>query len=267
VLGGVDFRGSVNFELLCWFWAFLLFWAFLSSSLLFCLTLPLFVSFAGFYSFPSSRWPSWTFLGFFGSSTCASWGLRFEFQTLCFCYQWTHQGRYWETKWSISWFDCDESLTWWGLNSNPRQFSFVFLLSLFYLENRFCLSRGAQVAGAAWRATTWTVAGVGDLVQRTRDGHTGRVLDGQAVQRSGDVVCGLHRARGDEERRFVGWASKSRSTVYEWFGLKTTRTVFAGLASKPTAIVFSSLTSKLVAMVSPDLASKSVVGFLVEPQN
>jgi hypothetical protein len=48
------------------------------------------------------------------------------------------------------------------------------------------------------------VAGIGDLVQRTRDGHTGRVLDGQAVQRSGGVVCGLHRARGDEERGFVG---------------------------------------------------------------
>jgi hypothetical protein len=93
------------------------------------------------------------------------------------------------------------------------------------------------------------------------------------------------------------------ATVYEWFGLKTTRTVFAGLASKPVAMVssdlaskpatmvsgglaskhaatvfsgltlkpmamvFSSLASKLVATVSPGLASKPVVGFLVEPQN
>jgi hypothetical protein len=59
------------------------------------------------------------------------------------------------------------------------------------------LSRGVQEAGAAWRAATRTVAGVGDLVQRTRDGRTGRVLGGWAVERSGDAVCGLHLARGD----------------------------------------------------------------------
>jgi hypothetical protein len=81
------------------------------------------------------------------------------------------------------------------------------------------------------------------------------------------------------------------ATVYEWFGLKTTRMVFTSLASKPVATVssglaskpaatvfvdlatkllatvFSSLASKLVATVSPVLASKPVVGFLVEPQN
>jgi hypothetical protein len=44
---------------------------------------------------------------------------------------------------------------------------FVFLLPLFHSENRVCLSHGVQVAGAAWRAVTRTVAGVGDLVQRT----------------------------------------------------------------------------------------------------
>jgi hypothetical protein len=43
-------------------------------------------------------------------------------------------------------------------------------------------------------------------------------------------------------------------TVYEWFGLKTTRTVFTGLALKP------------VVTVSPGLASKLVIGFLVEHQ-
>jgi hypothetical protein len=72
---------------------------------------------------------------------------------------------------------------------------------------------------------------------------------------------------------------KLRSTVCEWFDLKTTRTVFTGLtsklvvmvsdglASKPAAAVFSSLASKLVAMVSHGLASKPAVDFLVEPQN
>jgi hypothetical protein len=59
------------------------------------------------------------------------------------------------------------------------------------------LSRSVQVAGAAWCAATRTVAGVGDFVQRTEDGHTGRILGGWAVKRSGGAVCGLHLARGD----------------------------------------------------------------------
>jgi hypothetical protein len=74
---------------------------------------------------------------------------------------------------------------------------FVFLLYLFHLENRVYLSHGVSVAGAAWRAATRTMAGVGDLVQRTGDGRTGWVLGGRAVERSGDAVCGLHLACGD----------------------------------------------------------------------
>jgi hypothetical protein len=66
------------------------------------------------------------------------------------------------------------------------------------------LSRGEQVAGAAWHAAMRIMAGVGDLVQRTWDGRTGRVLDGRAIERSGGTVCDLHRARGDEERWFLG---------------------------------------------------------------
>jgi hypothetical protein len=59
------------------------------------------------------------------------------------------------------------------------------------------LSHGVQVAGAAWHATTRIVAEVGDLMQRTGDGRTGRVLGGRAVERSGGAVCGLHLTRGD----------------------------------------------------------------------
>jgi hypothetical protein len=47
------------------------------------------------------------------------------------------------------------------------------------------------------------VAGVEDLVQKTGDGCTGRVLGGGAIGRSGGAVCGLHRARGDEEHGFL----------------------------------------------------------------
>jgi hypothetical protein len=79
-------------------------------------------------------------------------------------------------------------------------FTFIFVC----LENHICLSHGVQVAGAAWRAVMRIVIGVEDLVQRTGDGRTGRLLGGQAIERSGGAVCGLHRARGDKERVFLG---------------------------------------------------------------
>jgi hypothetical protein len=54
------------------------------------------------------------------------------------------------------------------------------------------LSHGVQVAGAAWHAVMRTVARVGDLMQKTGDGCTGRVPGGQAIGRSGGAVCDLH---------------------------------------------------------------------------
>jgi hypothetical protein len=60
------------------------------------------------------------------------------------------------------------------------------------------------VIGAAWRAVMRIVSRVGDLVQRTGDGRTGWVLGDWAVERSGGAVCGLHLARRDEERGFLG---------------------------------------------------------------
>jgi hypothetical protein len=56
----------------------------------------------------------------------------------------------------------------------------------------------------AWCAAMRIVAGVGDLVQRTRYGRTGWVLGGQAIERSGGTMCSLHRVRGDDERGFLG---------------------------------------------------------------
>jgi hypothetical protein len=72
------------------------------------------------------------------------------------------------------------------------------------MENHVCLSHDVHVAGAAWRVATRIMAGVGDLVQRTKDGRTGRVLSGRAIGRLDDIVCGLHCARGDEEHEFLG---------------------------------------------------------------
>jgi hypothetical protein len=86
-----------------------------------------------------------------------------------------------------------------------RDISVVLPLFLYHVENRVWLSHGVQVAGAAWRAAIRIVTGVGDLVQRTGDDRTCRVLGGRAIERKGEVVCGLHCAHGDEEHEFLGW--------------------------------------------------------------
>jgi hypothetical protein len=49
------------------------------------------------------------------------------------------------------------------------------------------------------------------------------------IETLGDAVCGLHRARGEEERMFLGLASKPRTTVSP------------SLASKPVATIFPCL--------------------------
>jgi hypothetical protein len=66
------------------------------------------------------------------------------------------------------------------------------------------LSHGVQVVGAPWHAAMRIMVRVGDLVQRIEDGRTGQVIGGRTIRRSGDTVCGLHRARGDEEHGFLG---------------------------------------------------------------
>jgi hypothetical protein len=86
---------------------------------------------------------------------------------------------------------------------------FCFPLPLFHSENRVCLSRGVQVAGAAWRAVTRTVAGVGDLVQRTGDGRTGQVLGGP-----GGREVGWRRVRSAPGT----WRLEARVS---WLSLKT----------------------------------------------
>jgi hypothetical protein len=79
-----------------------------------------------------------------------------------------------------------------------------YLLSLFRLKNRVCLSHGVQVAGVAWCTAMRIVVAVRYLVQRTKDDRTCQVLGGRAIERSGGAVCGLRHAHGDEERKFLG---------------------------------------------------------------
>jgi hypothetical protein len=76
---------------------------------------------------------------------------------------------------------------------------------------------------------------------------TGRVVGGRIIERSGDVVCGLHHTRGDEERMFLCLASKPKSTVCQWFDIKMIGLVSPGLASKSVASGFPVWTSKSTA--------------------
>jgi hypothetical protein len=97
----------------------------------------------------------------------------------------------------------------------------LFYLYLIHVENCGCLFCGVQVAGAAWRVTTRIVTEVGDLVQRIKNGHTGRVLvTGQLKGRvTPCAVCTVHVETmsvgflvepQNQDRRFVsGLTSKS----------------------------------------------------------
>jgi hypothetical protein len=77
-------------------------------------------------------------------------------------------------------------------------------LARFEFESRvvlFCSSFIFVSFGESCLLVLWCAGGrcsmAGDLVQRTRDGRTGRVLSGRAVERSGGIVCGLQLARAD----------------------------------------------------------------------
>jgi hypothetical protein len=130
-------------------------------------------------------------------------------------------------------------------------FQLFYLYFVFHWRIVFCLSRGVKVAGVAWRAAIRIMAGVGNLVQRTEDGRTGQVLGGWAIERSGDTVCGLHYAHGDEKHRFLGLLSlKTKVDGFLQFSLKISGDGFLGFASKPVVTVSPDLASKPVAWVS-----------------
>jgi hypothetical protein len=86
--------------------------------------------------------------------------------------------------------------------------------------------------------------------------HTGWVLGDRTIERSSDAVCGLYCAQGDEERGFLGWASKPSLTVYQWFDLKTNGTVCQWFSIKTAWTVFSGFTSKSVVVGFSLWASK-----------
>jgi hypothetical protein len=124
-----------------------------------------------------------------------------------------------------------------------------------------------QVAGAAWRVMMRIVAGVGDMVQRTGDGRTGRVHGGRAIERSGGAACDLHH---HVETRSMGFLVEPQNQG-QWF--------VSDLASKPLGRVsrfgpqnrqlrFGDLGLKITAAVSWVVPQNQAdFGLLVAPQN
>jgi hypothetical protein len=85
-----------------------------------------------------------------------------KFKLCDFCCQYTHQGGYWETKWSVPWFECDESLTWHGLNSNPGHFcgsTTIYLVWRItfacFVVCRWQVWHGGQRWGSRQKYETW----------------------------------------------------------------------------------------------------------------
>jgi hypothetical protein len=107
------------------------------------------VSFVGIAAFPSSRLPSFAFVGFW-SSTCASWGSSIRDSNFVpFVVNLLINGEIEKPSGQYLGLTCDESLKCRGLNLNPGHFS-SFTFILVHVENRVCLSRGVQMACVVW---------------------------------------------------------------------------------------------------------------------
>jgi hypothetical protein len=185
---------------------------------------------------------------------------------LCDFYcQWAHQGEIEKPSDQYLGLICDDSLTCHGLNSNPGRFggSTTFILILCgesCLLVSWCAGGRCGMAGSNKDRGRSRKPGADD---RGWSG-TGWILGGRTIERSGDAVCSLHHALGDEECGFLGSTSKPRSMVCQWFGLKTTGTVCQWFGLKTTRTISPDLASKSVAIVSPSLPSKLVaLGFPV----
>jgi hypothetical protein len=66
----------------------------------------------------------------------------------------------------------------------------------------------------------------------------GQVLGGWMINMSGDTMCGLQRAQGDEEREFLDLASNPRSMVSFGLASKLVVSCFPVWFSKPVATVW-----------------------------
>jgi hypothetical protein len=82
----------------------------------------------------------------------------------------------------------------------------VLLLSILYGESRllvsWCAGNRCDMAGSDEDCDRSRRPGAEDQGWSS----TGRVLGDRTIEKSGDAVCGLHRAPGNEERGFLGLA-------------------------------------------------------------
>jgi ABC-type multidrug transport system permease subunit len=123
------------------------FWAFLALFVVLLIFLPS----VGFCGFPSSRWPSWVFLGFLGLLVVLHGVLDLRFKLCIFVVNGLIKGEI--EKSSGQFLGLIVMSHWLGEVWIRIQNIFVILpLFLYRVENRICLSRGVQVAGAAWHA-------------------------------------------------------------------------------------------------------------------
>jgi hypothetical protein len=99
-------------------------------------------------------------------------------------------------------FISDESLTRQGLNLNLGHFHGSAILPLFIWRIVFaCLMVcRCDTAGNDEDCGSSRTPGVEDRGRSS----TGQVLGAWVIGMSGDAMCGLHRARGDEESEFLG---------------------------------------------------------------
>jgi hypothetical protein len=118
------------------------------------------------------------------------------------------------------------------MNSNLGHFG-CFTYIFVSCENRVCLSRGVQVIGAAWRAAMRIMAGVGDRVQRTRDGQVQVGYSTARRSRSRVILCAVCIVH--EEMSSVGLLVEPQSQG-QWF--------ISGFASKPLGWFVSGLATK-----------------------
>jgi hypothetical protein len=90
------------------------------------------------------------------------------------------------------------------------------------VENRICLSHGVQVTCATWWAVTRIVVGVGDLVQRTRDGQAQVGYSVAGRSRGQVTLCAVYTVHKETRKAdFLVWPQNQGW----WF--------VSGLASKP----------------------------------
>jgi hypothetical protein len=133
----------------------------------------------------------------------------------------------WETKWFVSWFICVMSnwlnLVWIWIRCILVELipNWVIWFGETHLLVSWCVGGECDIASSDENHGRSNRLGAEDWGWS----GTSRVLGGRTIERSDGAVCDLHRAQGEDERKFLGLASKPRSTIS------------LGLASKPVATV------------------------------